>query len=164
MSFRRGLRLRPVKSEKEEVTFSNLASDASSTVSIDVITAVNAPTTAGQVEIGDTVPWVFCEINFAAQTITNPKIIHWKIWKQAAGQITTTAPSTYDDTAKRFHLKRGMEMLPASVSTVTKRIFVVRLPPRLRRMGDGDKIRFSYIATSAETVNVCGFFIFKHFG
>ncbi len=159
----RAMSLRPVKSEKEEVTFSNLASDASSSVNIDIIDAVNSPTTAGQIEIGDTVKWVFCELNFSAEVVTNTKIIHWFISKHPFGTAIST-PSTYDQTSKRFILKRGMEMLPKAVGTTIKRIFVLKIPPRMRRFGDSDQLVLSYVATSAETVNVCGIFIYKHFG
>lgn len=57
-----------------------------------------------------------------------------------------------------------MEMLPKDVGTTIKRIGVVKVPRGFQRMADTDQIQFKYVATSAETVNVCGNFIFRHFG
>ncbi len=163
MGFRRSLQLRPVKSEKEEITASLLAADRSSNLVSILATAVDSPTVAGQVEIGDTVRSIFIEFNVSAQTTTNPKVFHWCVEKVPAGG-TATVPSLYDNNNKKQILHRGMEMLPADTSTVFKRIFVVRIPPRLRRMGDGDVISLNVIATSAETINYCFFAIYKHFG
>ncbi len=158
-------KLRPVKSEKEEITWSDLAINASTVQRKAIVTAVDSPTTAGQVEIGDTVSSVYFEFHFSAQVVTNPKVIHWTIQKVPAGiAAMKQTPSTYDEKVKRFIFKRGMEMLPASQSTVFKRIFVVRIPPRFKRFGDGDLLEFSYISTSTETINACGIAIYKHFG
>lgn len=156
--------MRPVKSEKEEVTFSNLASDASSPVIITIVKAEDSPTTGGEIEIGDTVRSVFCELNFSAETITNPKTIHWIIVKNPANALISGSPATVDGSTKRFILKRGMEMLPKSVGTAIKRVFVVRIPPRMSRFGDADELELRYVASSNETVNVCGIFIFRHYG
>ncbi len=164
MSFRRALRNRPVHSEKEEITWSNLAQNASATKQVDIITAVDSPTTAGQVEIGATVKWIYFEFHFSPEVITNTKVIHWLIQKVPSGvsQMEST-PSTYDTVVKRFVLKRGMEMLVKDAGTVFKRIFVVKIPPRLSRMGDADQIQFRYICSSTETINACGIAIFKQF-
>ncbi len=155
--------IRPVKSEKEEVNFQNLSVNAGTAQTIAVITALDSPTTAGGVEIGDTVGTIFCEINFSPETVTSTKIVHWWISKRPFGTVSGN-PSSYDQSDKRFIFKRGMEMLPKDVGTTIKRIFTIRLPPRFRRFGDGDKLEFKYIASSTETINVCGIFIFKHFG
>ncbi len=158
-------RLRPVKSEKEETTWSNLAQNASAIQNITIINAVDSPTTAGQIEIGDTVSSVYFEFHFSAQVVTNPKVIHWTIQKLPSGVTAMqNTPSVYDSAVKRFIFKRGMEMLPADTSTVFKRIFVVRIPPRFKRFGDGDQLRFSYICSSTETINACGIAVYKHFG
>ncbi len=161
----RGLGLRPVKSEKEEITWTNLSQDASTQVNIDIIAATNSPTTAGQIEIGDTVKSVYFEFHFSAETTTAAKVVHWTIQKLPAGVAAMqNVPSVYDSVVKRFILKRGMEMLVRDQATVFKRTFVVRIPPRIRRFGDGDRLVFSYIATSANTQNACGIAIYRHFG
>ncbi len=163
MAFRRGLSLRPVKSEKEELTTSLLAGDRSTNLVIILAAAVDSPTIAGQVEIGDTVKSIFIEFNVAAQTTTNPKVFHWLVEKLPSGG-TSSVPSVYDAATKSQILHRGMEMLPSDTSTVFKRVFVVRIPPRLRRMQDGSQITLNIIASSAETVNFCMIAIYKHFG
>ncbi len=131
MGLARGLALRPVHSEKQEITWSNLQQNASTTQDINIISTVENPSSAGQLNIGATVRAVFFEFNIAAETITNPKVVHWLIEKLPS-LGTGSDPTIYDAVNKKQILKRGMEMLPKDVSTVFKRIFVVRIPPRLR--------------------------------
>ncbi len=163
MPFSRRTRLMPIKSEKEEITFSNLGQNAGSVQTINIANATDSPTTAGQVEIGDTIKWVFFELNFSAETITSTKLIHWCIWKNPQSALSLS-PSSYDTTSKRWILKRGMEMVPKDVNTIIKRIGVIRIPRGFQRMADADALQFKYVASSTEAVNVCGNFIFKHFG
>ncbi len=164
MPFRQSLRLRPVKSEKEELTWSFLAADLG-TVRKDVVIAkaVDSPTAAGQVEVGDTIKSFYIEFNVSAETITNTKVIHWMFYKLSAGQSGFN-PNTYDDPQKRTIHKRGMEMVPKSVNTIIKRIFTIRVPSKISRMGDGDQWILSLIVSSTESINWCGIGIFRHFG
>ncbi len=159
---RRRNNLRPINSIKHEVTWSDLAIDASSAVVKDIAVGVEPPdkNAATEVEIGATVNSIYFEFHFSAQVITNPKVIHWTIGKEPFG-TNLSGPSTYEAIDRRFIFKRGMEMLPKDVGTVFKRIFVVRIPPKFRRIGDQDKLFFKYIASSTETVNACGFAIYK---
>ncbi len=160
---RRGLSLRPVKSEKTEITSSNLAINNATDLTVVLAEGVQAPATTSEVEIGNTIKSVFFELNIAAETITNPKVVHWAVRKLPFGTAIQN-PSVYDGAAKRFTLHRGMEMLPKDVSTVFKRVFVVRIPPRLRRIGDGDKLVIIFRTSSSETVNICFFAIYRAFG
>ncbi len=156
-------RLHPVKSEKEEIAWSNLGQDASTTIVVPIVTGVDSPTTAGTVEIGATVSSIYFEFNLVADTTTTVKIFHWQVVKSPHADYAEIANS-YDTDHKNQILKRGMEMLPKATTAVqTKRIFVVRIPPRLRRIADGDVIQFRYQCTSAETINCCGIAIYKHF-
>ncbi len=164
MSFRRGLALRPVQSEKHEITWSNLAQNASTVQTIQIAEGLNASvaSAANQVPTGATVKAIYFEFHFSAQVTTNPKVIHWQIGKEPF-ETDLSIPSTYFNSDKRFIFKRGMEMLPSDQSTVFKRIFVVRIPPKFRRIGQNDKLVFSYIASSTETINACGIAIYKAF-
>ncbi len=163
--YNRFSKMHPVKSEKEELTWSNLAQDAGTAqINIEIAEAADNPTAPGKVEVGDTINAIYFEFHFAAETITNPKVIHWTISKVPAGATSmVNSPNTYDSNIKRFVLKRGMEMLPKNVSTVFKRVFVVRLPPRIKRMASADQVMFSYQCSSTETINACGIAIFRHF-
>ncbi len=164
MGFRRSLALRPVKSEKIETSWSNLSQNAATTQDIVIASAVQNPTAAGQVEIGDTIKWVYLEFNFSAETVTSTKIIHWQFLKNPNFAITFPSASLYDQSTKKHILKRGMEMLPKSVNTIIKRIIIIPIPPRMRRMGDLDRLVFRYVASSTETINACGIGIFRHLG
>ncbi len=167
-SFRRALALRPVTSLKHENTWSNLIQDASGTIEIVIIDGVESPVTASQVDIGSIVKSVYFETNLnGVDNSGATTVFHWYVMKVPAG-LGASVPSTYNTDTKKWILKRGMEMLPAipigSGGTVqTKRIFVVKLPPRIRRFDDGDKLVLRYINTSASAINYCGIAIYKEF-
>ncbi len=166
MSFRRnrGLSLRPVHSEKKEITWSQLSQNAGSEVAITLLVSVppGDVNIANEVPTGATVKGFYIEFQFSAETITNTKIIHWSVVKEPFDSAIAN-PNVYNDKTKRFVFKRGMEMLPKSVNTVIKRIIFVPMPPKFRRMGEGDRVAFKYIASSSETINACGFAIYKVF-
>ncbi len=161
MPFRRN-RGPPPNIEKHEVVFTDLAIDASTEQSITIAQGVDASSknTDREVLIGSRITRLYMELNVAAQTITNPKVLHWMIFKSPFG-TTLPAPSLYNQTSKRFIIQRGMEMLPKDVGTVFKRILSIKIPKRYQRMGDNDFLVFKYIATLAETINICGFFVYK---
>ncbi len=70
------------------------------------------------------------------------------------------ANSYYQDTRAQV-IKRGMEMLPSDQSTVFKRIVPVAIPKIYQRQRQGSVIRFDYQCSSTETINACGFCIYK---
>ncbi len=156
--------IRPVVSDKHEVTWSNLAQDASTTISILLAEAVppNVKNAASEVGIGSKVNGFYIEFQFSAQTITNTKIIHWDVIQKRIGQ-PVIAPSLYYQTDRSQIFKRGMEMLPKSVNTIIKRIIFVPIPRGASRMKENNQFFFQYIATSAETINACGFAIYKEY-
>ncbi len=158
----RALSLRPVKSEKVEITSSNLGLNNATDLSVNLAEGTKDPVGIDDVDIGSTIKSIFFELNIAADTITSAKVVHWAIRKLPFGTAIGN-PSVYDGSAKRFTLHRGMEMLPKDVSTVFKRVFVVRIPPRLRRIGDGDKLVITFRTSSSETVNICFFAIYRFF-
>ncbi len=100
-------------------------------------------------------------MHFSAQTVTNPKVIHWDVFKNPGNNISGVVPSLYGQDYKKFIMKRGMEMLPADRSAVFKRVFVVKMPRRYRRMDLGDTLILHYICSSAEPINACGFALTK---
>ncbi len=151
-----------VNIEKHEITFTDLIKDASTDQSVTLAQGVDASTKSAAIDvlIGSRITRLYMELNFAAQTITNPKVLHWLVFKSPFG-TAITASNLYNQISKRFIIQRGMEMLPKDVGTVFKRILSIKIPKRYQRMGDNDFLVFKYIVTSAETVNVCGFFIYK---
>ncbi len=162
----RALALRPIKTDKHEITWSNLAQNASSAISVRTLVGTQsaAKDAADEVETGSHVKSVYFEFHFSAETLTNPKVIHWTINMRpqnvsAAGQT----PSLYYQNGRNLILKRGMEMLPKDAGTVYKRIVVVKIPRKYQRIGEADSMNFTYISTSAETINACGIAIYKEF-
>ncbi len=162
--------LRPVKSEKHEITWSNLGQNASTPQSITITNAIANPVAAVDVDVGSTIRYIYFETNLnGVDNSGTVQVFHWLIVKAPAGDPTFDLdPTSYNTSRKRFILKRGMEMLPeiplGSGGTVqTKRIFVVKLPPRIRRQGDADQIKLMYKSTSTSGINYCGIAIFKEF-
>ncbi len=162
MPFRRSLRA-PLKQDKHEITFSSLAADigaATLIVPISIGVASADKNTATECEVGSHIRWIYVEINMAAETVTNPKVLHWTIQGGPEG-TTLENPLTYYQTNRSSIFKRGMEMLPKDVSTVYKRIFTVRVPRKLQRVSEGSFISLLFRATSTEAINACGFLIYK---
>ncbi len=151
-----------LKSEKHEITWSFLNQNASAQQTIEITKGVNLANkdTATEVGIGSHVPWIYFELNIAAETITNPKVFHWTISSVPVAGLNSS-PALYFQLDRAQIMKRGMEMLPKDVGTVFKRIFTVKIPKIYQRVKDDQKIIFSYIVSSAEPINFCGFAVFK---
>ncbi len=167
-SFRRAMSLRPVTSLKHEITWTNLVENASTDKFVTLIEAIESPISANHVDIGSIVKSIYVEFNLnGVDNSGSSQVFHWTIMKLPAG-LTRPSANVYQSDQKKFILKRGMEMLPeiplGSGGTVqTKRVFVVKIPARLRRFDDGDTFTLSYISTSASAINFCGVAIFKEF-
>ncbi len=162
MPFRRRF-VAPLKTDKHEVTWSNLAADfGAANVSVSLATTVAAEDKGASTEcmVGSHVRSIYIEMNIAAETITNPKVLHWIVEVRGPNQTGST-PTLYYQDDRSIIIKRGMEMLPKDVSTVFKRIFVVKIPKKAQRMTMGNLIAIKFRCSSAESINVCGFAIYK---
>ncbi len=153
----------PVKRDKHELTWSNLASDASSQVSILLArgTVISAKNTATETAIGSHVYSIYFEFHFSAETTTSAKVIHWEIDGVPPATASFPPASTYYTSQRAQIFKRGMEMLPREQGTVFKRVFVVKVPKKFQRQQESQDINFRYICTSAEPINACGIAIYK---
>ncbi len=135
---------------------------------IDLIHGVESPTGNDEVDIASIIKWIYIETNLnGVDNSSTAQVFHWMIVKNP-GSLLTFDPKIYNADNKKFILKRGMEMLPeiplGSGGTVqTKRQFTVKLPTRIRRFDDNDKLQLVYASTSASGINYCGITIFKEF-
>ncbi len=157
-------RIRPVNSLKHEIIFSNLGINASAvqrTVLADAVQPASV-NLVNEIEVGSVVNSVFIEINVSAQDTGVVKVINWKVQK-ITGNTAPTSPALGGQVDQKRILKRGMEMLPNAVSTVFKRIIVVKLPRNLRRFGIGDSLELVWVSSSTETINFCGIAVYKHY-
>lgn len=166
--YSRALRNRPVQSEKHEITWSNLAQDFATTP-LEVVLVegktLGATSADNEVQIGAQVRGIYLEFNIGVNTVTSAKVVHWKVAKKPFA-TTISAANTYHQADKRFIFRRGMEMFnpgASSAGILFKRIIYVPIPPRYRRIGDGDEIVLMLEASSTETMSCCGFAIYKHF-
>ncbi len=159
-------RIRPmVNSDKHEITWSNLGQDAGTApITIVLSTAVQmaSKNTTSEVVIGAKIKWVYFEFHFSPAQTGNANVIHWKVQAVPTNQ-TPSSPSVYGQTDRAYTLKRGMEMLPVNVSTVFKRIFVVKVPKIYQRQKQDFDLQFIYQASSTQTINACGFSVYKEF-
>ncbi len=153
-----------IKRDKHEITWSNLAQDASSIQVINLAKGVFPATKDGanpiECEIGSKLSSIYFEFHFSANVVTNPKVIHWQVFRTLAGQ-TQPSPATYYNEERAQIIKRGMEMLPKALDTVFKRVFVVRIPKFMQRMREDSTWSLGYISTSTEAINACGFAIYQ---
>ncbi len=163
MPFRRS-RMSTIKSDKHEITWSNLGQDASTPQTVLLAQGVASANKniSNEVEIGAHIKTVYLEFHFSAAQTANANVIHWELVMERANQ-TLTGPNLYYQADRAQIMKRGMEMLPTNVSTVFKRIIVLRVPKIYQRMRDEMKLEFKYTASSAQTINACGFAIYKEF-
>ncbi len=164
MPFRSRNFLRPIKSNKHEITWSNLSQNASAVKNIPLVVPVASADkdTETECEIGSHVKSIYFEFHFGAETITSAKVIHWKFFVQSGGE-TISVPSLYYQTDRSRISKRGMEMLPKDVATIFKRIFVVKIPRHQQRITATSFMTLSYICSSTETINACGIAIYKEY-
>jgi len=151
-----------IKSDKHEITWSDLAIDASAVKTKTLAFGVQPgnKNISTEVVIKSRIKFIYLELNFAAETITNPKVLHWFVHFNRSGEVFSV-PSLYYQTDRARIIQRGMEMLPKDVSTVFKRIIGIKIPKHLQSIQSDQNLSFSYIVTSAEAVNVCGFAIYK---
>ncbi len=161
MPFRRNRTI--VKTDKHENTWSDLAADYG-TATIEKILAsgvdVGAKIGPTDVAVGSHIKWIYVEFNTAAQTTTNPKVLHWTVEIRMPGMAGSN-PTTYYQDQRSFIIHRGMEMLPSDVATVFKRIFVIKIPRSYQRIKQGMLIVLRFRASSTETINQCGFAVYK---
>lgn len=152
----------PIIRNKHELTWSNLSQNASTITNVILSLGVESANadTASEVVVGHQVRGIYLEFHFSAETITNAKVIHWSIEQLRTGQTSPNPILYYQDTRSQI-LKRGMEMLPKDVSTVFKRIVFVRIPKFMQRAKMNQQIVFRYVCSSTETINACGFAIYK---
>ncbi len=169
MPLRRQMSLRPIQTEKHEITWSNLGENASTVKNIELIdTVAGEPTSANEIETGSHVKWIFLETNLnGVDNSGTMQVFHWMVYKNQKGQTSGILdPAIYDPPAKANIIKRGMEMLPeipiGSGGTVqTKRVFVIKIPKGMQRMAEQDKFILSYKSTSTSGINYCGIGIFR---
>ncbi len=163
---RRRQSLPVIKSDKHEITWSNLSENASSATFISLVLGVNSAdkNASNECEVGSHVKGIYLEFHFSSETVTTAKVIHWIVIHRPANlSPASITPSLYYQVGRKYIMKRGMEMLPKDVGTVYKRIIFVRVPRVYGRIGITDSINFVYICTSAETINACGIAIYKEF-
>jgi len=170
----RSMSLRPVNSKKHIVDV------ASSTIlavltAIPVIEANDAPTLGSvtQVLSGSTVNAIFLRVEvMATNQWSGVSRIYMSVYKDPGGNAGNPNPNgSGSDDKKRFILHQEMTMLAGTLSATPnfpRTMFqgVVRIPPRLRRMGYGDRVRVLLQNGAGETTgiaNVCIQCIYKEF-
>ncbi len=172
MPLRTGLRLRPVNSKKHIV---DVATSAVLAVlsAIPIIESNDAPVLGSPTQVlsGSTVNAIFLRVEaLATNVFAGVPRIYMSVYKDPGGNAGNPNPngSGIDD-KKRFILHQEMTMLGGNeTSAFPRTVFqgVVRIPPRLKRMGYGDRVRILLQNGAGETTgitNVCIQCIYKEF-
>ncbi len=163
MPYRARQRFAPLQKDKHEVTWSLLAVDMQTSPQVVVLvkgTPHASKNIGTEVEIGAKVKGIYIEMNFSAVEFTVANVVHWKVQAVRPTQ-TATAANTYYQTDRSQTLKRGMEMLPlGDATTVFKRIVYVDLL-NFHRIADAMTIEIMCETSSTQTINWCGFGIYK---
>ncbi len=159
--FRRRLQS-PIKSDKHEITWSQLSQSASSVVSITIAKTVDvgAKGSSTEVAVGSHVYGIYFEFHFAKEDTTSATIIHWDVMIKRPAQ-TITNPNTYYQDDRSQIIQRGMEMFGSTRNLLVKRILFVRIPKIYQRMKQTSEIQFRYISSDTQLVNACGIAIYK---
>ncbi len=166
MSFRRvrrGFSLRPVRSVKEVVdgVFLNVA--GGTTTVVDVASAVNDYTgQVGTCPIGASIKALFVEASYSAGVAAASRStrIDWLLGKAPSNLPFTIVPgSTGGDPERKwvFHESKGLG--GAVGEDISKKGGWIRVPPKMTRMGEDDKLEFRI--GSSDVYNFCLKVIYK---
>jgi len=157
---RRALSLRPVRSVKEIVdgVFLNVA--AGVTTDFAVVQSVNDYTGGiGTCPIGAHVKSIYIEASYNGPTGGQARM-DWFIGKSPGNNLTLPIPGATggDDNRKWiFHESKGM--MPSEEGGIAKKSGWIRVPPKMQRMGEDDRILIRIGASSV--YSWCGKTIYK---
>jgi len=170
---RRGMALRPVRSLKHIVDVAT-ATVTSVISTIPVIEAVPSPVLANvtEVEEGTRVNAIYLRVEVLATNLfSDVPRIYFLVFKDLANQLSNPSPSGAGIAAQKRQIihqemtmiggKGGGESFPRTAFNG-----VIRIPPKLRRFGYGDKLFILLQNSAAETTgitNVCIQCIYKEF-
>ncbi len=88
-------------------------------------------------------------------------VVNWYIWKNPGGQLTTPDPTNTGVSDNRrwiLHEEKGLFATQDGTPMVFKG--VIKIPPRMRRIGDGDEIQV-VIQTENDAAEFCVQAIYK---
>lgn len=176
MVFRRSLQLRPVKSIKHVVDIQSavVTSGISTAPLIETVATagVGSPT---QVEDGATVSAIYLRVEaLATETFSQQPAFYFIIFKDPGNHLADDpVPSLVGISEnRRWVIHQEMAMLQQTVDGVSagfpRTIFqgVIKIPPRLKRFGFGDKLKLlagHQAAESTGTSQFCVQCIYKEF-
>lgn len=124
---------------------------AGTVTAVNLVTAVNTYAgTVGTAPIGSTVEGVYLFFQIQPQAAQGQ--VDALIWKRATGTVTSPTPgATGGNPARRFilHEEKGIPgTFNNGASPLTYRGFI-RLPPRIKRMGEDDLIQIRVSCSTA---------------
>ena len=160
---KRALRLRPVHSVKQVVDSTLLGVSGGTNSTVDLVTAVDDYVgTVGTAPIGATVKGIYLFVQI--QNESSSVNVDWFVWKNPANGFTAVTPGATGGALKRRWILHEEKGIPGSTTQgqgpLTFRSFI-RFPPKLRRMGDGDKIQI--VLRSSQIHDICIKAIYKWF-
>jgi len=136
-------RLRPINSVKNVVDSEGAILAATTSTSDLVIGVRTLATTINpiQVPVGAVVNSIFLSVYILGSGGSDSEIINWYIAKNPNNSLTLPAPGATGASANRrwiLHEEKGIYATQDGTPMVFKG--VIRIPPKMRRIGDGDRI------------------------
>jgi len=154
---------RPINSVKNVVD-SEGALVAATTSTTDLVIGVRTLATTInpiQVPVGAVVNGIYLSIFILGSGGADSEIVNWYIAKNPNNSLTLPAPGATGPSANRrwiLHEEKGIYATQDGTPMVFKG--VIKIPPRMRRIGDGDRISV-LIRTTLGVPNFCVKAIYK---
>ncbi len=164
--------LRPVKSLKHVINISTaIIGDTVTTVPLAETVAVSNLASPTEVDDGSTIHSIFLQVEAVTTAVWSLQpAIYAIVFKDPGDDLANPQPNLVGISAvKRFVLHQEMRMLAQdpAVSDFPRTVFsgVIKMPPRLRRMGYQDKLYLLLQGTAGGTgtAQVCIQCIYKEF-
>ncbi len=161
--FRKGLH--PVNSVKNVIN-SQGALVAATPSTTDLVIGVRTLATSinpVQVPVGAVVNGIYLSVYILGESGASSGVVNWFIWKNPSNGLTPPDPTnTGVSDQRRFilHEEKGIFATQDGTPMVFKG--VIRIPPRMRRIGDQDRIQV-VIQTENDTAEFCIQAIYKWF-
>jgi len=169
-------RLHPVHSLKHIVDTATSAIPGGVTTTVILAESKTSPSLSAVTEVNDgsTINAVFLRVEIVhnSGTFTTIPRIYMMVFKNPGNNLALPFPGGAGASdAKRYIIHQEMAMITQAASdagTFPRTLFqgVVKLPPRLKRMGYNDRLQIGYsldVAESTGIINVCTQCIYKEF-
>ncbi len=160
-------RLHPVKSYKHVVDLQGALAAGGNSTDFVIADAVDAPVLASpaQVQVASTVSSIYLNVQAAVDSSGALPNFYMYVYKNPGNNLTMPGANVVGvDDNKRWVIHQEMKMFEETTNGIARTMFagVIKVPPRLRRMGQDDIIAVR-LTTPGVAVQFCCQAIYKEF-